>query len=63
MTKSAILICGLLLAGCQAAPSQPTQETQETVSPTDYQACIQAAMSGNGADSDEKCQRVLQNTR
>lgn len=60
MTKSAILICGLLLAGCQAAPSQPTQET---VSPTDYQACIQAAMSGNGADSDEKCQRVLHNTR
>lgn len=60
MTKSAIVICGLFLAGCQPAPSR---QTQETVSPTDYQACIQAAKSGNGAASDEQCQKVLQDAR
>jgi len=29
----------------------------------DYQACIQAAKSGNGEASDEKCQKVMQDTR
>ncbi|ASV56451.1 MULTISPECIES: ChiQ/YbfN family lipoprotein [Lelliottia] len=50
----------LLLAGCQTSPSS---QTQETVSPTDYQACIQAAKSGNGAESEAKCERVMDDTR
>jgi hypothetical protein len=60
MTKSALIICGLLLAGCQ---SMTSKSAPETVSPMDYQACIQAAKSGDGAASDEKCQKVLQDTR
>lgn len=60
MTKMTLLICGLLLAGCQTPPAQ---RTPETVSPMDYQACIQAAKSGNGEASDEKCQKVMQDTR
>lgn len=50
----------LLLAGCQTSPSS---QTQETVPPTDYQACIQAAKSGNGAESEAKCERVMDDTR
>lgn len=50
----------LLLAGCQISPSS---QTHESVSPTDYQACIQAAKSGNGAESETKCERVMEDTR
>lgn len=52
MNKLSLTSVVLLLAACQSAP---VKSTQETVSPTDYQACIQAAKSGNGAESEAKC--------
>lgn len=60
MNKIHFIFSVLLIAGCQ---TQPGSHTQETVSPTDYQACIQAAKSGNGAESEAKCERVMEDTR
>ncbi|QXB21731.1 hypothetical protein E0D81_15600 [Lelliottia amnigena] len=60
MNKLSLTSVVLLLAACQSAP---VKTTQETVSPTDYQACIQAAKSGSGAESEAKCERVMENTR
>lgn len=60
MKISGIVMSILLLAGCQSPPSE---RTPETISPTDYQACIQAAKSGNGAESEAKCERVMEDTR
>lgn len=60
MKLSGIVMSILLLAGCQT-PS--TQRTPETISPTDYQDCIQAAKSGNGAESEAKCGKVMEDTR
>lgn len=60
MSKLSLTSVVLLLADCQSAP---VKTTQETVSPTDYQACIQAAKSGNGAESETKCERVMENMR
>lgn len=61
MSRMGITILGLLLAGCQGA-SQP-RNAQETISPKDYQECIQAAMDGNGQASTEKCNKVIQDSR
>lgn len=55
-----VLVGLMLLAGCQP---QPVSRTPETVSPTDYQDCIQAAKSGNGAKSEALCNKVMQDTR
>lgn len=60
MNKTGILLAVWLLTGCQA-PSPGHSE--ETVSPTDYQECIQAAKSGNGAESEALCNKVMQDTR
>lgn len=60
MTKSTLIIGSLLLTGCLDTPGKPVPEA---ISPMDYQACIQAAKSGDGAASDEKCQKVLQDSR
>lgn len=60
MNKLSLMSVVLLLAACQTAP---VKTTQESVSPTDYQACIQAAKSGNGAESEAKCERVMEDTR
>lgn len=60
MNKLSLMSVVLLLAACQNAP---VKTTQESVSPTDYQACIQAAKSGNGAESEAKCERVMEDTR
>lgn len=59
MNKLSLTSVVLLLAACQSAP---VKTTQETVSPTDYQACIQATKSGNGAKSEAKCEKVMENT-
>jgi uncharacterized lipoprotein YajG len=61
MRKATILVSLLLLTSCCRTPS--SGQVSETISPTDYQACIQAAKSGNGAASDEKCEKVMQDTR
>jgi uncharacterized lipoprotein YajG len=59
MKKIMIFLGTVLLAGCQTPPAE---RTPETVSPGDYQACIQAAKSGNGAASETKCDKVIQDT-
>lgn len=59
MHKPFFLVCVALLTGCQTAPAQ---RTPETVSPRDYQACIQAAKSGNGEASEAQCEKVMQDT-
>lgn len=57
-------IAALLLMGCASTASKPqTHSSNETISSLDYQACIQAAMSGNGQASDEKCGKVLKASR
>ncbi|TBL76791.1 hypothetical protein EYY94_04715 [Obesumbacterium proteus] len=61
MSRIGITLLTLLLAGCQGGP-QP-RSTQETISPKDYQECIQAAMDGNGQASTEKCNKVIQDSR
>lgn len=63
MNKSAMMACVLMLMGCQAQQPASKPIVEENVSPLDYQACIQAAMSGNGQASAEKCDKVLKDTR
>lgn len=60
MNKIFFIISVLLLAGCETPPAQ---QTPESISPTDYQDCIQAAKSGNGAESEAKCGKVMEDTR
>ncbi|ENC0771716.1 hypothetical protein ABJ851_003486 [Shigella flexneri] len=65
MKKYLLLLLPLLLAGCGS--TTPTQQTHsssnEPLSPMAYQECIQAAMSGNGQASNEKCDQILKDSR
>lgn len=63
MIRTGMILCAVLLAGCSEHPQPSKHETTETVSPMDYQECIQAAMSGNGQASAEKCDKVVKDTR
>lgn len=64
MKKYLTLLLPLLLAGCgSATPIQQTHSSSETISPMAYQECIQAAMSGNGQASNEKCDQILKDSR
>lgn len=65
MKKYLSILLPLLLAGCgSTTPVQQTHSSSsETISPMDYQECIQAAMSGNGQASSEKCDQILKDSR
>lgn len=64
MKKCLPLLFTLILAGCANSASQPQTHTQdESISPMDYQECIQAAMTGNGQASNEKCDEILRKSR
>lgn len=65
MKKYLVVLFPLLLAGCSNAtpPQQAHSSNSETVSPMEYQECIQAAMSGNGQASNEKCDQILKQSR
>lgn len=62
MNKAAMMICILVLVGCNSPQPKNEPTVQETVSPRDYQACIQAAKSGNGQASEEDCNKVVKDT-
>lgn len=62
MNKAAMMICILVLMGCSAQQTKSKPTVKETVSPRDYQACIQAAKSGNGQVSEEDCNKVIEDT-
>lgn len=61
MNKMGLMMLCILLNGCNTS-SQPTS-SEETISPKDYQECIQAAMHGDGQASTEKCDKMMQDTR
>lgn len=64
MKKYLSLLLPLLLAGCASTtPEQQTHSSNETISPMEYQECIQAAMTGNGQASNEKCDQVIKDSR
>ncbi|EFE09799.1 ChiQ/YbfN family lipoprotein [Citrobacter youngae] len=64
MKKYLSLLLPLLLAGCgSTTPVQQTHSSSETISPMDYQECIQAAMTGNGQAYNEKCDQILKDSR
>lgn len=51
------------LAGCQTPIKQPRNNNVETVSPRDYQACINTLKSGDDEDSVIRCQRITNEIR
>ncbi|MGV4199990.1 ChiQ/YbfN family lipoprotein [Citrobacter murliniae] len=59
-----VVFTALFLAGCASTASKPQpQSYDETISPMAYQECIQAAMTGNGQASNEKCDEILKASR
>lgn len=59
---AALLPC--ILAGCaNPSPTPPAPSSNGVISPMEYQECIQAAMTGNGQASNEKCDQILKATR
>ncbi|EMW0956698.1 ChiQ/YbfN family lipoprotein [Citrobacter freundii] len=64
MKKYLTLLLPLLLAGCSSTtPTEQTHSNSETISPMEYQECIQAAMTGNGQAYSEKCDQILKDSR
>lgn len=64
MKKYLLFLFPLLLASCSQSNSpQQTSGNRETISPMEYQECIQAAMTGNGQASTEKCDQILKDSR
>ncbi len=63
MIRTSMILCAVLLAGCSENSQPAKHETTETLSPRDYQECIQAAKSGDGQESTEKCDKVVRDAR
>lgn len=64
MKKCLLLLIPFFLSGCgNTTPAPQTHSSSETISPMEYQECIQAAMTGNGQATNEKCEQILKESR
>lgn len=64
MKKYLPMFVALFLAGCaSSSPAPQTHSNDDPLSPMAYQECIQAAMTGNGQVYNEKCDKILKETR
>ncbi|WP_213133591.1 ChiQ/YbfN family lipoprotein [Citrobacter sp. FP75] len=64
MKKYLPVLAALFLAGCaSSSPAPQIHDSNDPLSPMAYQECIQAAMTGNGQAYNEKCDKILKETR